>query len=610
MRRRVITLNKCREAPRKVRNALCAAVVLLVAIASTFLPLRAILAQNLPVVSAGSSHTCALTSLSGGGVRCWGANSSGQLGDGTATNRYVPTDVPGLVGVSAVTAGASHTCALKSSDGGVVCWGSNGVGQLGNGSGGSSSTPVAVVDGASSPITGAVAISAGLNHSCALFSNGGVKCWGWNTSGQLGDGSTSSRNYAADVSGYTSGVSRITAGAYHTCLLVTATREIKCFGSNIYGGLGDGTTITRTSPVTVSGIVTAQEVAGGSDLTCAKLQDGSLRCWGANGSGSLGDGTTVDSSTPVTVGVIGTDGALISAGGYQSGGGLYRFACATLSSTGQVLCWGRGGEGQMGNGSLLDQSTPVFVSDTTGAVAITAGGGHACVWIGTCTVKCWGENTTGTVGDGTQLNKTTPVTVLTCAEPTPTPTHTPTPTQTPTATPTSTPTLAVPTTAPALTPTPDACSSEKSCVPDSSLTTPLEPRAPDFVGTPVASKSSVSLEVGAVKLGVPIDPAKQTKLRTRLQKFFGLKITSLSKAIRSLRVFYVISIVRAKQAQAADVEAEGLPTKYKLETRKRRVTARLAPGTYVATVAVRVKNARGKTFVTGKPSLGTTFVVK
>lgn len=606
MRRRVITLNKCREAPRKVRNALCAAVVLLVAIASTFLPLRAILAQNLPVVSAGSSHTCALTSLSGGGVRCWGGNSQGQLGDGTATDRYVPTDVPGLLGVSAVTAGGAHTCALKSSDGSVVCWGDNSVGQLGNGSAADSVTPVGVVDGASSLITGAVAISAGFNHSCALFSNGGVKCWGWNMSGQLGDGSTSSRNYAADVSGYTSGVSRITAGAYHTCLVVTATREIKCFGGNTYGGLGDGTTSTRTSPVAVSGIATAHEVAGGSDLTCTRLQDGSLRCWGANGSGSLGNGTVADSSTPVTVSVIGTDGALVSAGGTQNGGGTHRFACATLTSTGQVLCWGRGGEGQMGNGALVDQSNPVVVSDITGAVAITAGGARACAWIGTCTVKCWGENTTGAVGDGTQINRTTPVTVLTCAEPTPTPTLTPTPTQTPTATPTS----AVPTTAPALTPTPDACSSEKSCVPDSSLTTPLEPRAPEFVGTPVTSKSSVSLAVGAVKLGVPIDPAKRTKLRTRLQRFLGAKITSLSKAIRSLQVFYVISIVRAKQAQAADVEAEGLPTKYKLETRKRRVTARLAPGTYVATVSVRVKNARGKTFVTGKPSLGTTFVVK
>jgi hypothetical protein len=120
----------------------------------------------------------------------------------------------------------------------------------------------------------------------------------------------------------------------------------------------------------------------------------------------------------------------------------------------------------------------------------------------------------------------------------------------------------------------------------------------------------VSLAVGEVKLGVPIEPAKQKKLRTRLQKFLGTKIKSLSSAIRFLRVFYVISIVPAKKTQGMEIEAEGLSTKYKLETRKRRVTARLSPGTYTATVSVRLKDSRGRTFATGKPSPGASFVVK
>ena len=594
MVQRVVTLNMRSRVPRKALNSLCVVLALLVSTVSGGLSPSTSLADNLPVISAGTQHSCALTSLSGGGVRCWGENLSGQLGDGTFTDRWTPTDVPGLSGVSAIAAGGTHTCALIASNRGVVCWGGNAVGQLGNGTGGTSLTPVSVLDVSSTPITGVVSISAGLNHTCALFETGGVQCWGWGVAGQLGDGSFSSRNYAADVSGYTSGVSRISAGKDHTCLVVSASHEVKCFGGNMWGALGDGTTTNRGSPVSVVGIPsTAQEIASGNGLTCAKLQDGSLRCWGANGSGSVGDGTDSETAAPVTVSYIGTDGALIAAGGYESAASADRFACATLNSTGQVMCWGRGNEGQLGNGGTFSSTTPTLVSAISGAVALVTGNGHACAWIGTCTVKCWGENTQGSVGDGTQVNKSTPVTVLTCAEPTATPTP-----------------EVVPTTAPGLTPTPDACSSEKSCVPDGRLTTPLAPRAPEFVATPVVSGSLVSFAVGEVKLGVPIEPAKQKKLRTRLQKFFGTKIKSLSSAIRFLRVFYVISIVPAKKTQGMEIEAEGLSTRYKLDTRKRRVTVRLSPGTYTATVSVRLKDSRGRTFANGKPSPGASFVVK
>ena len=604
MGQRVVTLNICSCVPRKVLDSLCAALALLMLLVSGVLSPCITVAENLPVISAGAIHSCALTSLSGGGVRCWGQNSSGQLGDGTTTDRLTPTDVPGLSGVSAVAAGNTHTCALIASNGGVVCWGGNAVGQLGSGTGGGGLTPVSVVDVSTTPITGVVSISAGFNHTCALFSDGGVQCWGYGGGGQLGDGSFSTRNYAADVSGYTSGVSRISAGAEHTCLVVAATHDIKCFGDNMWGGLGDGTTTSQGSPVSVVGIPsTAQEVASGNGFTCAKLQDGSLRCWGANGSGSVGDGTVSETSAPVTVSYIGTDGALIAAGGYASAAGADRFACATLNSTGQVMCWGRGNEGQLGNGGTFSSTTPTLVSAISGVVALATGGGHACAWIGTCTVKCWGENTRGSVGDGTQVNKSTPVAVLTCAEPTATPTQTPTATSTPT------PAVA-PTTAPGLTPTPDACASEKACIPDGRLTTPLAPRAPEFVATPVVSGSFVSFAVGKVKLGVPIKPARQRILRTRLQKFFGTKIKSLSIAIGSLRVFYVFAIVPAKKTQGMEIEAQRLPTKYKLETRKRRVTARLSPGTYTATVSVRLKDSRGRTFATGKPSPGASFVVK
>jgi hypothetical protein len=117
--------------------------------------------------------------------------------------------------------------------------------------------------------------------------------------------------------------------------------------------------------------------------------------------------------------------------------------------------------------------------------------------------------------------------------------------------------------------------------------------------------------MGTVKIGIPIDLTKREALRRRLSKFLGYRVKNLAKAIRSLKVFYVVSIVRAPKVSSTELEAlAALPTKYKTETRKRRVTTRLQPGTYVARVNVRLKDARGRTFVTGKRTSQTTFTVR
>ncbi|MDA3033791.1 MAG: hypothetical protein O3A28_02035, partial [Actinomycetota bacterium] len=165
-------------------------------------------------ITAGRNHTCAL--LATGAVKCWGHNASGQLGDGTTTDRLTPTAATGLAsGVTAITTGRNHTCALLAT-GAVACWGYNPDGRLGDGSTTDRHTPTAVT-GLPSDVT---AITAGTEHTCALLGTGAVTCWGNNASGQLGDNTTTDRHTPTAVTGLPSDVTAITAGTEHTCALL------------------------------------------------------------------------------------------------------------------------------------------------------------------------------------------------------------------------------------------------------------------------------------------------------------------------------------------------------------------------------------------------------
>lgn len=299
------------------------------------------LTSGVTAIAAGHSfYSCALTS--GGGVKCWGGNQNGQLGNGSTAYRSGPVDVSGLTsGVIAIAAGSAHACALTTG-GGVKCWGNNGTGQLGNGTQSPSLTPVDVVGLAS----GVTALAAGAGHTCALTSGGGVKCWGGNYSGELGTGSSSPliSFSPVDVAGLTSGVTAIASYWAHTCAL-TSTGGVKCWGSNRFGQLGNGSTTDSNTPVDVTGLTSGVTgIAAGYTESCAVTSPGGVKCWGDNRSGALGNGSTVSvSPTPVDVSGLTSGVIAIAVGQYH--------VCAA-TSTGGVKCWGLDDQGQLGNGTF------------------------------------------------------------------------------------------------------------------------------------------------------------------------------------------------------------------------------------------------------------------
>jgi alpha-tubulin suppressor-like RCC1 family protein len=391
-------------------------------------------------IVAGERHTCAL--LSDGTVKCWGANVYGQLGYGkpdtigddetpAAVGTVSVTSTPGVT-VTSLAAGWQHTCALLS-DHSVKCWGWNDRGQLGYGNTdeiGDDELPSSVgpVSVTTTPGVNVTAIVSG-RHTCALLSDGTVKCWGggplgYGNTDDVGDDELPSSVAPINVTS-TPGVTvtSLAATFYDTCALLSD-HSVKCWGSSGWGELGLGNTMSigddespsSVGPISVTSIpgVTVTAIAGGFNHLCALLSNGSVKCWGSgvNGTGGVGygNGTIIgDDELPSSVGAIsltatpGVTATAIACGTYHT--------CALLSDS-SVTCWGWNAHGQLGSGNTnlvgddeVPSSLPPASITRAGAAQVVGLGAGAsaydtCAILADGSAKCWGFNDDGELGYG------------------------------------------------------------------------------------------------------------------------------------------------------------------------------------------------------------------
>jgi len=383
-------------------------------------------------IDVGKSHSCAV--ITDGSVVCWGSNGSGRLGNNWGPRSLQLTPVGGITGLSpaltavSVSLGNEHSCALMV-DGTLRCWGANGDGQLGNGSTTNSRVSVQVsgvtgltpprapvqVSGVTglSPAATAVSVSTSNNHSCALMANGTVQCWGNNSAGQLGDGTTDNSPVPATVAGITgltlgTTAVNVSAGAFHSCA-VMADGTAKCWGNNERGQLGDGTTNNSPVPATVTGITgltpatAAVSVSASNDHSCALMAAGTAKCWGNNERGQLGNGSTTMSAVPVSVAgitglTLGTTAVSVSTG--------WQTSCALMADS-FLNCWGFTLDSK---GKILTEKKPVrpIIQGNLVFSGISTGWNSSCPTYSFVSAAgytsghalCWGSNQNGELGNG------------------------------------------------------------------------------------------------------------------------------------------------------------------------------------------------------------------
>ena len=372
-----------------------------------------------------------------GAVLGWGLNVYGEVGDGTsgsAANRLSPVPVLGvggsgyLTGVKALAAGYEHSLALLS-DGSVVAWGDDNLGELGNNAPGSEQATPVVVHGLNNvgTLSGVTAIAAGYQHSLALLSDGSVVAWGDDSKGQLGDNHTTYEQdtpvavHGLNNSGTLGNVIAIAAGQYHNLALLNDGSVIG-WGADNYGQLGDTTAvIERDYPVQVravsgSGYLTGViAIAAGVQHSLALLSGGSVLAWGDNSNGQSGVGSTATTKNKRPVAVHGQNNVgTLSGASAISAGGYYALVMLT---NGNVLAWGYNAYGQLGTGDTTQRNFPVAVNGPggtgtlNGVSALAAGFQRSLALRSDSSVLAWGDNQYGELGTGDMTQQDNPVPV-------------------------------------------------------------------------------------------------------------------------------------------------------------------------------------------------------
>jgi alpha-tubulin suppressor-like RCC1 family protein len=330
-------------------------------------------------VENGDTHACAR--LTTGRAMCWGTGDANRLGFNGISDSdragFVQGvgDVGRLTQVAQLSLGADHSCA-RLTTGQARCWGENQNRQLGTGDqqdGG----PFVVENRTGGPMTGITAIAAGANHTCAIVAGGQVRCFGSNVNGQLGDGSIQPRTRAVtvlDVNGSTplTGATQISAGSNYTCVRLN-TGQARCWGNNTAGQLGRGNNDSRNRPVVVKNgtgtgpLTGVTQLSTGSATTCARMSDNTARCWGGDVDGILGNAGAENASVlPVRVRAVSGAGFLTGVKNISVGS---FHACATVTGN-QLRCWGDGNDSQLGTGNVSDRTRPAVVRNVadTGAL--------------------------------------------------------------------------------------------------------------------------------------------------------------------------------------------------------------------------------------------------
>jgi alpha-tubulin suppressor-like RCC1 family protein len=352
-------------------------------------------ADSYPSISAGYNHTCVVPGSTA--PKCWGNNAYGQLGNGTQVTSSSPVLLPPLSGTTKIAAGNRFSCALHST-GAVKCWGINDYGQIGDTTVFDKYVPTSV-----SGVASATSIATGFAHACAIIGSGAsstVKCWGNNSYGQVGNGASGTLVTTPVAVTSLTGATALALGSYHSCALLT-TGAVKCWGLNTSGQLGNTTSTNSSSPVQVSGLTSGvSEISVGSYYTCAALSAGGIKCWGDNFSGGFGDGSRTASLVPVA-GSNNVSGVFL----YLSLGQSH--TCGFYNANGYPFCWGNNYNGQLGNGTdILPLYGPIYSVSGIGVGTVskmTAGSAHTCAVVSNI-VKCWGQNTSGELGNGATLN--------------------------------------------------------------------------------------------------------------------------------------------------------------------------------------------------------------